>query len=81
MEVLALSHSDEAKRHVLEAAFNWTQDLASRQKVLSSKSELERLEASAVHLEAKVLPQQISCKKKEDRPTSWFVDDVFADTL
>merc|ERR1719321_780201 len=52
--VLALSHSDEAKRHVLEAAFNWTQDLASRQKVLSSKSELERLEASAVHLEAKV---------------------------
>lgn len=52
--VLALSHSDEAKRHVLEAAFNWTHDLAARQKVLTSKSEIERLEASAVHLEAKV---------------------------
>lgn len=52
--VLALKHSDAAKLHVLAAAKNWTADLASRQKVLSSMSELERLELSAEHLEAKV---------------------------
>jgi uncharacterized phage infection (PIP) family protein YhgE len=51
---LALTHGDAAKLHVLAAARNWTEDLAARQKVLTSKSELERLEANAVHLEAKV---------------------------
>merc|ERR1719160_421223 len=51
---LALTHGDAAKLHVLAAAKNWTEDLAARQKVLTSKSELERLEANAEHLEAKV---------------------------
>jgi hypothetical protein len=51
---LALSHSDDAKTHVLAAAKKWTEDLAARQKVLSSTSALERLEANAEHLEAKV---------------------------
>jgi hypothetical protein len=52
--VLAESHSDEAKLHVLAAARNWTTDLAARQRVLTSKSEIERLQANAEHLEAKV---------------------------
>jgi hypothetical protein len=51
---LALTHGDAAKLHVLAAAKNWTEDLASRQKVLTSKSELERLQANAEHLESKV---------------------------
>merc|ERR1719440_2219908 len=51
---LALTHGDAAKLHVLAAAKNWTEDLAARQKVLTSKSEIERLEANAEHLEAKV---------------------------
>merc|ERR1719440_913719 len=51
---LALTHGDAAKLHVLAAAKNWTEDLAARQRVLGSKSELERLEANAEHLEAKV---------------------------
>jgi len=51
---IALTHSDAAKEHVLAAAKNWTMDLAARQKVLTSKSEIERLQANAEHLEAKV---------------------------
>merc|ERR1719484_228079 len=51
---LALTHGDAAKEHVLAAAKNWTTDLAARQKVLTSKSEIERLQANAEHLEAKV---------------------------
>merc|ERR1719440_1687408 len=51
---LALTHGDAAKIHVLAAARNWTDDLAARQKVLTSKSEIERLQANAEHLESKV---------------------------